>query len=159
ASGKEITHLVVPARDVWAHFRALAFSADGTMLAAAAIDELRAWHPRTGKEVKRIPLPGADPLALAFSPDGKVLAAADGTIRLFDVASGKEALPMQGLRGPVTSVALTPDGRSLATRSGEGTILWDIATGRERLRLSGGPEPRLHLADNGRTLFSTGPGK
>ncbi len=69
---------------------------------------------------------------------------------------------MAGRRGPqqwVRATALTPDGRTLATLSGRPTIyLWDPATGRQRRRLQGheGYVWSMHLAHDGRTLWSTG---
>ena len=70
---------------------ALAFSPDGTLLAATgARGETRIWKSADGKRVAQIP--GEIPLyALAFSHDGKTLATAgaDGRIRLYDSATGK----------------------------------------------------------------------
>jgi WD40 repeat protein len=68
----------------------------------------------------------------AFSPDGKTLASGthDTTVKLWDVATGKEKATLNGHTGDVTSVAFSPDGKTLASGSMDKTIkLWRVATG------------------------------
>jgi WD40 repeat protein len=80
--------------------------------------------------------------ALAFAPDGKTLAAGCGSVRLWDVATGKPLLgPLDraGHGQAVDSLAVAPDGKILASASyGEGTLcLWDAEAGKLRHRFPG----------------------
>jgi WD40 repeat protein len=71
--------------------------------------------------------------SVAFSPDGRTLAASAYGVRLWDVASGRV---LQTLGG-TSDVAFSLDGRTLASAAGEeDVILWDVANGRELRTLS-----------------------
>ena len=79
-------------------------------------------------------------LSVAFSPDGTRLAsgADDNTVRLWDVATGKETARLEGHGDWVRSVAFSPDGTRLASGADDNTVrLWDVASGKETARLEG----------------------
>lgn len=73
---------------------------------------------------------------IAFSPDGKVVAAAggEGMVRVWNVVDGKELCPVRaGHEAGVAAVAVSADGKLIASAAEDGTVrLWDAATGRER---------------------------
>ncbi len=83
----------------------------------------------TGKLVQQIDVDGETVEALAFSPDGKRLAAGGAwTVRVWDIDSGRSAGPFEGHRGKVTSLAFSPEGKRLASASADSTVLvWDVS--------------------------------
>jgi dipeptidyl aminopeptidase/acylaminoacyl peptidase len=82
----------------------------------------------------------AQVLAVAFSPDGRsaLSGSGDRTLKLWDVATGKEIRTLAAHSEYVSSVAFSPDGRSALSGGGDDTLkLWDVATGRELSTLAG----------------------
>jgi WD40 repeat protein/serine/threonine protein kinase len=82
-----------------------------------------------------------DPVgSVVWSPEGGHLAtaSADGTVKIWDAATGKEVRTLSGHTQPVNSVDWCPDALSLATASSDGTVkIWDVAAGRVVRTLSG----------------------
>jgi WD40 repeat protein len=75
-----------------------------------------------------------------FSPGGTLLASGshDTTIKLWDVATGRELQRLSGHTSAVVAVAFSLDGRKLASAGGDGTVrLWDPAAGKELQTLTG----------------------
>ena len=102
---------------------------------------------------------------LAYSDDGKLLAVAvkEGPtaceIKVLDAATGSELHSLAGHRFPIEDISFSPDGRRLASCSGAyresaGELkLWDLASGRELLKLSATGDSRLAFSPDGRRLY------
>lgn len=93
--------------------------------------------------------------ALAFSPDGRVLAAAgaDGVVYLIDTRTWKVARRLTGHPELIVALAFSPDGRRLASGGFSGlpgkhpaqVLLWDVAAG-QKLRAVATPDAVWSLA-------------
>lgn len=120
--------------------RALAFSPDGKLLAAAGgnpaqFGEVNIYNVTDGKEIASIRGHRDNIFSIAFSPDGKMLATCsyDKMVKLWDVASGKELKNLKDHTDAVFAVAFSPDGKLLASAAADRNVkIWDVATG-ERL--------------------------
>jgi RNA polymerase sigma factor (sigma-70 family) len=127
----------------------LAFSPDGRRLAATTSltqegkedPRVRVWDVASGKALWQVP--SGHPTyrqAVAFSPDGRLLATAgrDGVIRLRDAATGAEVRALSNQpgvpqAGPAMDFAFSPDGRTVAAVRERGLSLWEVASGGRRL--------------------------
>ncbi len=87
---------------------------------------------------------------LKFFPDGKRLAVATSIgIWIYDVATGEALDLLTGHTAPVKSIAVSPDGKTLATGSADNTIrLWSTSTGEHKATCIGHKEEVRLIAFN-----------
>lgn len=110
--------------------RALAFTPDGTALVSGGWDDRVLLHPLSGRRKVKI-LPGSHlggVYSLTFHPQNSNLAAGDGdgTVSLFINFQTKQPFRHPVHAYPVTALAWSPNGKTLATVSLDHTLkLWD----------------------------------
>ena len=106
-------------------------------------------------------VPASDPVtAVAYSPDGKTLAAAVGrAVLLFDARTGAPASPLADHPGPLSAVRFTPDGKTLIAAGGRpgmfgAVTIWDLESRTRRHDLRGHADSVLGtaLSPDGKTL-------
>ncbi|WP_414567827.1 WD40 repeat domain-containing protein [Nostoc sp. CCY 9925] len=118
--------------------KSIDFNCDGSILAVGGDGDwtdgnhLQLWDV-SRKKVIHFLAGHNDPInSVAFSPDGQTLASGsrDGSVKLWDVQSGKELLTLSnqsddGFCDPVTCVAFSSDGKTLVSSSEDGIIqIW-----------------------------------
>ena len=135
-----------------------AFSPDGSLLAASygrfigLLQQPRAgqtiiWDSRSGKRKTTVTAREDGASSVAFSADGQILAIAEYPrfVRLWDVSNARERLTIQ-TPALVTAIALSHDGKSLATGLWTGRVepgrgndvtIWDTTTGKPTQTLKG----------------------
>jgi RNA polymerase sigma factor (sigma-70 family) len=93
----------------------------------------------------------------AFTPDGKALVGARSgkTVQLWDAATGK---PLRELRQrqSFSSLALSADGKVLATAGAEGITVWDMVNHKPKRRIASRDTARIAIAPDGKVLATAG---
>jgi WD40 repeat protein len=134
-----------PARVIKGHtdyVRAVAFSADGKVLATGGDDmSVILWDAAKGDRQARIEHT-AKVESLTFTPDGKVVVAGDrgGEVTGWDVATREKKFTFKVVKNrPVSLLAFAPDGQTLATivYDTREVDLWDLKQGQVRATLKG----------------------
>jgi WD40 repeat protein/tetratricopeptide (TPR) repeat protein len=124
--------------------RSVAFSPDGKQLVSAGGTIIRLWNAATGTLIRTFAnqeskvwieeigaptrIHQSEVKIVVFSPDGKRVASAsaDGTIRLWNPATGAQLLK---IKRAGDAIAFSPDSKRLASASGKRVRLWDVENG------------------------------
>ena len=128
----------------------LAFSPDGKIITSGYSDGIiKLWDVASGREIRTFSGHSERVHSVAFSPDGKYVVSGSGywtlssrnidnTVKLWDVASGREIRTFTGHSHAVSSVAFSPDGNRIASASWDETVkIWDVGSGKEISTFSG----------------------
>jgi sugar lactone lactonase YvrE len=136
------------------------FSPDGKTLVTFSKDHsARLWDLGSGRGLRTLTTNLEDLSRGAMSPDGRAIAAANSDYSISLWKSGSPApMILRGHTGPVTCVAFSGDGETLASASEDSTAkLWDVKTGRGLKSLAdadGGKLMSVALSSDGKTLLT-----
>jgi WD40 repeat protein len=160
-----------------------AFGPDGKRIAfsrnvthpeqATCASEVVVASADSGKELLSVLLPGSESWALAFSPDGRKVAAILGDesakdgqeeVRVWDATTGQLLQTLGSFKGCRSSLTFSPDGGSIAVvpancfASLEGG-LWDVSSGKKHFTLGGAATLPAGVAfsPDGRRIVINGP--
>ena len=115
--------------------------AAGVWALAVALMMLAGRSTPAQEHVHLVPQLGVSPIdSVALSPNARFVLTGgdDGTVRLWDVATGKQIRSFKGHKSRVNSVAFSPDGRTALTGSYDNSArLWDVDSGRQLRAFTG----------------------
>jgi WD40 repeat protein len=139
------------------HLHGVALSGEGRTLAVAGGDKVvRLWELSTGRALCSFQAAGP----VAFSPDGKILAANNPfrtTLYLWDAATGKLLNSSVGHTSPVDMLAVSANGTRIASGSRDGAILlWQVVPAKHLRQFAGHTDQITGLAfsQDGQVLAS-----
>ncbi|MFF8645355.1 trypsin-like peptidase domain-containing protein [Streptomyces sp. NPDC015345] len=147
---------------------AVAVDPKGNTLATGSVDgEAELWDISTGSFIRRFDFSEASSIgtieSVAFSPNGRTLAAGNDSAWLWDVATGEmlsSESPGEDSVGSAASVAFSPDGKKLATGPGgavgEKAKLWDATIGLSTATLDATGFVSVAFSPDGRTVTTSG---
>lgn len=134
---------------------AVAFSADGTVMATGSYDDfVMFWNAQTGEPMGSIEGDGAGINGLAYSVDGQQLVVGLDSNSVWSLESGSADWQhsLWAGRQLAYNVAISPDSTHIASGSIDGIILWDATTWEYKLFLDGlaGNAPNLIFSPDSR---------
>ena len=143
-----------------------AYSPDGARLATIGDDgTVILWDTTTGEELLRLqgttePNEFVTTKRVAYSPDGKLLIATNkNQVKIYDPVSGNLVKTLDGHQTDVTAIAISADGRLIASGALDGSaIIWDADSGRSLFQLSAHTDPieNLTFSRDGKWLVTSG---
>ncbi|MFO0938968.1 MAG: WD40 repeat domain-containing protein [Gemmataceae bacterium] len=144
----------------------MAVSPDAKLLATGSFREVTVWDIASGAPKQRISGFAHTVVGLAFSPDGKWIAASggvpteDGEVKIIEVATGKVVNDIKRTHSDtVFGVAFSPDGKKLATASADKFAkVWELPDGKNLKNFEGHTQHVLDVAwtPDGKRIVSAG---
>ncbi|MBI3412032.1 MAG: WD40 repeat domain-containing protein [Planctomycetes bacterium] len=176
---KEPFVLDAPAKELKGHkdwIFALTISADGKYFATAGRDgTVKIWDVEAGKDIQTLkpaadlkPQPDREIKGLAFLDGAAKVASStgrwnkekkywEGEIKIWDAKTGKQIRSLKGHGDPIEGLAISKDGKFLASGSKDQTVkIWDVAAGKDVQTLKGhtGVVHAVAFAPDGKRLAS-----
>jgi WD40 repeat protein len=148
--------------------QSLAWSGDGRWLASGGFRRLRLWDGQSANPVGEIAGLTGRVTALAFTPDGQTLVAAEGEaaspamVHLWHVPDAQPIASWTAHADSILALKISGDGTLLATAGADKLVkLWDLPARKELAKLEGhaGPVMALALSADGTQLASAGADK
>jgi RNA polymerase sigma factor (sigma-70 family) len=140
----------------WPYSMYTSFSPNGKILAVFRdAKRIELWDVESGKRLHTLDCGSSHaPSFLRFSPDSTKLVSAGGNllsgdhiVRVWDVAQGKEIPSPTGHTAPISSVAISPNGKTIATAGTDGIVhLWERSSGKHLFRREGHPGRYPHVS-------------
>ncbi len=114
------------------------FSPDGKNLVTGSPEGVQFWDTVSGSSDPLFTIQGAAG-AVRFTPDGaRLVTFNNSVVRLWDSVTGRELFTLTGHTGWVENIAISPDGKSLASASLDGTVkIWSLEPGQEVVSMAG----------------------
>jgi WD40 repeat protein len=118
-------------------FTTVAFSPDGKLIAGSA-GTIRLYDPVTFDQKGSLTLGlGGGMSVFAFTPDSKTIITESGEkdtkVLLWDTATRETRKKLEGHKAPITSLAVSPDGKWFASGDKSGWVrIWDLQTLKEK---------------------------
>lgn len=146
---------------------AVAYSPDGGTIVSASRDKtVRMWDAHTGEIINTLTGHKDIIVSAAYSPDGKTIISAgwDGMLHRWDAQTGQPLKTYEiyigvlhfarGHAGAITRTAYSPDGNTIATAGGDGTMQWwDAHTGEARKTFIDHSSHSVKYSPDGKTLL------